>query len=148
MDFQINNLISQDTSLLIQEYSTTPIMNPVSSVVFTSNLIPIYQSQTPPIQIYTDGTVSNNSSNFNSLNILTDFIANNMSFVPFIQYAPAIYRFLSLKPNSEIRNLDLQVFWMNKKNGTLKPLYVGVGGSCSIKLFLTKTFKFNSLKDN
>lgn len=139
MDYQLNILISQDKTMLAQEYSTVPLWNPISSVVFTTNLIPVYSSSTPPIQIYTNGTLSNNSSTSNFLNIVTDFVGSDLTFVPYIQYASQIYRFLSLKPNAEIRNIDLQVFWLNKNNGILKPLYLNVGGSCQMKLFLTKS---------
>ena len=139
MDYQLNNLISQDKTMLAQEYSTVPLWNPISSVVFTTNLIPVYSSSTPPIQIYTNGTLSNNSSTSNFLNIVTDFVGSDLTFVPYIQYASQIYRFLNLKPNAEIRNIDLQVFWLNKNNGVLKPLYLNVGGSCQMKLFLTKS---------
>lgn len=138
MDFQLNNLISQSPSALIQDYSTIALWNPISSIIFTTNLIPIYQSQTPPIQVYENGQILNNSSNFNYMNVLTDFVANDMQFVPYIQYSASVYRYLSLKPNAEIRNIDLQVYWQNKNTGKLKPLYLGVGGSASIKLFLSR----------
>jgi hypothetical protein len=138
MDYQLNNLISQSSTALTQDYSTVALWNPVSSIIFTSNLIPIYQSQTPPIQIYENGQIANNSSNFNYLNVLTDFIANDLQFVPYVQYSASVYRYLSLKPNTDIRNIDLQVYWQNKGNGKLKPLYMGVGGTCSVKLFLSR----------
>jgi len=54
-DFQINNLISDDLDLLTQEYKTIELWNPVSSIVFTSNMLPTYQSVTAPIQVYIDG---------------------------------------------------------------------------------------------
>lgn len=138
MDYQLNNLISQDLTSMTQDFATDMILNPVSSIVFTSNLIPIYQSTTPPIQIYVDGIVSSQNSSYNFLNILTDFIANDMQFVLYIQYSPSIYRYLGLKQNTEIRNIDLRVFWQNKNTGILKPLYIGVGGSCSIKLYFAR----------
>lgn len=53
MDYQLNNLISQDSTVLSQDYSTVALWNPVSSGVFTSTEIPIYHSQTPPIEIIT-----------------------------------------------------------------------------------------------
>lgn len=89
MDYQINNL---NKNTITQEYSTTMLWNPISSIVFTTNILPIYSSQTPPIQIFENGVLKNNSSNFNFLNILTDFIGNDLSFVPYIQYAPTVYR--------------------------------------------------------
>lgn len=139
-DYQLNNLLSSNPALLTQDYSTVMLWNPVSSVVFTTNLLPIYQSQTPPIQIYKHGTIVNSNSTYNFLNILTDFIGDELNFTPYIQYSADIYRFLSLKHNTEIRNIDLQVFWNNKNTGEKKPLYLGVGGSCSVKILLTKNF--------
>jgi hypothetical protein len=78
MDYQLYNLISRDTTLLEQDYSTVAMWNPISSVIFTSNLLPIYASETPPIQVYQNGPLLNTSSNSNCLNILTDFVANDI----------------------------------------------------------------------
>lgn len=138
MDYQLNNLISQNRGVLMQDYSTVALWNPVSSIIFTSNLIPVYQSETPPIQVYANGKLENNSSTSNSLSILTDFIGNDLTFIPFVQYAPAVYRFISLKPSLEIKNIDLHVYWMNKNSGKLNLLYLGVGGSASVKLLLSR----------
>ncbi len=137
MDYQLNNLISQDKNKLIQDFSTVAIWNPVSSVVFTSSLIPICESETPPIKLFADGKAVDESTTSNKLDILTDFIGNDLCFVPYIQYAPAQYRYVALKQNAELKNLDLQVYWQNKNNGGLKPIYMGVGGSVSVKLLLT-----------
>jgi hypothetical protein len=65
MDYQLNNLISQDTALLSQEYTTVPLWNPVSSVIFRSNLLPTNSSQTPPLQAYVNGKNTSNSSSIN-----------------------------------------------------------------------------------
>lgn len=138
MDYQLNNKISQNRNVLEQDFGTVSLWNPVSSVIFTSNLIPVYQSQTPPIQIFTNGKLLNNSSTSNSLSILTDFIGNDLTFVPYIQFAPAVYRYISLKPSQEIKNIDLHVYWQNKNNGVLKPLYMGVNGSASVKLLFSR----------
>jgi hypothetical protein len=138
--YQMNNKMSVSKTTLTQDYSTVSVWNPVSSIVFTSNLIPIYESQTPPMQIFTNGVLSNTSSTYKSMNLLTDFVANDMDFTPYVQYAPSIYRFLSLKPNITIKNIDLQVFWMNKHTGELNKLYLGVGGTFTTKIYLTKNF--------
>jgi hypothetical protein len=53
-----------------------------------------------------DGQLSNNQYR---LNISTDFMANEMHFVPYVQYAPSIYRYL-------------EVYWTNKNTGLLQPL--------------------------
>jgi hypothetical protein len=136
-DYQLNNMISDDPSYITQEYKTIELWNPVSTVVFTTNTLPIYESVSAPLQIYLDGQLSDNNSSYNFLNVMTDFIGNEMLFVPYIQYAPTIYRFLNLKPNNDIRNIDVQVFWMDKNSGKLRKLYLIPGGSCSLKLYIT-----------
>lgn len=138
MDFQANNLISDDPGVLMQEMSTISVWNPVSSLVFKSNLLPIYPSTTAPLQIYVDGKLSNNNTSYHFANIMTDFIGDNMIFTPFVQYEPSIYRFMSLKSNATIRNVDIQVYWLNKSTGELRPLYLVPGGSCSLKILFQK----------
>ena len=101
-------------------------------------MLPIDSSVTAPIQIYTDGVVSDNNSSYHFQNIVTDFVGDELTFVPFVQYAPSIYRFINLKPHNSIRNVDLEVLWLNKNTGKMMPLYLIVSGSCSVKIFLTK----------
>ena len=137
-DFQINNQISDDKDVLTQEYATVQLWNPVGAIVFTSNMLPIYETVTAPLQVYKDGQLSNNNTSYHFLNIMTDFLANDLQFSPFVQYAPSIYRFLNLKPKSTIRNVDLQVYWLNRNTGKLEPLYLVPGGSCSVKMYITK----------
>jgi len=91
MDFQLNNLISDDPSVMMQEMSTISVWNPISSIVFKSNLLPIYASVTAPLQVYENGLLSNNNTSYHFQNILTDFIGNDMIFTPFVQYAPSIF---------------------------------------------------------
>lgn len=64
MDVQLNNLVSADPNTLTQEYSTTGLWNPISSIVFTTNMIPVQSTTTPPVQIYKNG-VSNSSASYN-----------------------------------------------------------------------------------
>jgi hypothetical protein len=138
MDFQLNNSMCDDNTLLTQEYPTIELWNPISSIVFTTNLLPIYNSVTAPIQVYEDGQLLNNNTNYHFLNILTDFVGNELNFTPYVEYVPSIYRYIDLKPGSSIRNIDINVYWMNRFNGTLKPLFLVPGGSCAMKLFMTK----------
>ena len=138
MDFQLNNLITTDKSLMVQEYKTIELWNPVSSLVFTTDRMPIYESITSPLQVYIDGKLSNNNSGYHFKNILTDFIGNEMIFTPYVQYAPSVFRYMNLRPNSQINSIDLQVQWINKMTGEMRPLYLVPGGSCSLKLYITK----------
>jgi hypothetical protein len=67
-------------------------------------------------------------------------MANNddFSYKPNLLYNPsAEYRRISLTSNRPINNIDIQVFWRNKR-GELKPFYVWSGGSASIKILFEK----------
>lgn len=126
-----------DKYIIYQNYSSVNRWNPVQSLVFTTNLIPIYSSVTPQIQIYKDGQISNNTSNYNFMNIITDFIANDEKFQPFIQYSAQIYRFIALKDGSSIQNLDISIFWLKKSDGSINQLYLSCNSNASVKLLIT-----------
>ena len=138
MNVQINNLISVDHNLLTQDYSTYAVWNPVQSIIFTSNLLPCHPSITPQIQLYQDGVLKPNNSSFNFLNILTDFIGDNEEFKPFVQYNASIYRWIGLKSGASIKDIDIQIYWMNKFSGEIFPVMIGAGGSASVKILITK----------
>ncbi len=135
-EFQFCNIMSKDKSVLTQEFNSISIWNPIASVIFTSDMLPIYSSRTPPIQQFIDGVITNTDSNLNVSNIVTDFMANDMIFSPYIEYEPSVYRFISLKPNTELRTVDFKVFWINKHDGLMRPVNILPGGSCSCKLYL------------
>lgn len=139
-DYQINNLMSSDPDNLTQDYSTITSWNPIGSMVFTTNLLPVYSSVVPPSSFYTDGVLNNSNTNYNALNIVTDFIADELNFVPYVQYSPSIFRYICLQPNAQLRTIDLSVYWSNKLTDKLKPVYIPVGSSCSVKLFFTTNF--------
>ena len=74
-DYQINNQISNDPNLLSQEYVSVQLWNPVAKIVFTSNVLPIYETVTSPLQIYEDGHLSNNNINvFAGSHVASDFL--------------------------------------------------------------------------
>lgn len=139
MDIQLNNLISADQTKLTQEYCTTGLWNPVSSIVFTTNMIPIVSTSTPPIQEYKNG-VSNSSATCNFLNIITDFVGNDLNFTQngFMQYDSQNNRYIALKDKQEIKNLDVNVYWINKLTGVMNPIYLGPSGFSSVKILLCK----------
>ena len=136
-NFQLD-LRMMKNNILQQELSSVGLWNPVNSIVFTSNMIPIEPSANPPIQIYKDGILQTGTSSNTSLNVLTDFVGNDLLFKPYVIYSPTVYRYIDLKPNTEIRNIDLQVFWRDKNSGKYRPLYLASGGSCSVKLLFVK----------
>lgn len=139
MDVQLNNLISSDPNTLTQEYDTTGLWNPISSVIFTTNMIPVKSTNAPPVQIYKDG-ISTSSASFNFMNIITDFIGNDLNFTKngFMMYESQNNRYIALKDRQQIKDLDVHVYWIDKLTGSLHPVYISPGSFSSIKILLTK----------
>ena len=138
-DYQLNLGIFSNTGIMTQEIPSIGILNPISSIFFTSNLIPIEKTISPTIQIYSEGQLVQNNSSYSFVNQITDFIGDNLSFSPFVQYSPTIYRYVNLIPGTSIQNIDLQVFYQNKNTGLIKTLYLAPGGSSSVKILITNS---------
>jgi len=128
-------------STITQEYSTTSSWNSVESIVFTSTLLPIISSQIALPTLYVNGAVINNNTSNGSLNIITDLVADNFQFKPFLLYVPSgQYRWISLLPNRPIRHIDLQIYFL-LKDGSYTPLRLPTGASMSMKLLFSKNFQ-------
>lgn len=129
-----------DSGTFTQDYSTIQQFSPISSVVFTTSLLPIYSSVTPGVNIYSNNVLVDNSTTYNFKPILTDFSATDLIFQPVLQYSAVIYRWIDLKPNQTINQLDLYVYWLNKFTGLYVPLYLHLGGSASIKILISNKY--------
>lgn len=126
----INNI----TYLLCeQEYSTTSIWSPVSSVVFTTNTMPIISELLSAPTIYINGDKYQSTTNTGISNVITDFEATNMMYTPFLSYQPSIYRYVELYGSSPLTTIDIRCFWKNKV-GQLIPFYLNSGCSASLKV--------------
>ena len=131
----LNNFI-----VVPQEYSTINNWTPVSSLVFTSQYIPVIANQFSNIQTYLNGQLiqlSSTSSNFS--NVITDIaVDDTTSYVPTVIYNPsAEYRMISMKNTSRLTCIDFQVWWKTKL-GSLFPFFLGAGGHASIKILFRK----------
>lgn len=142
-NYQLNFLLSDDGETITQELPSVGTWSPVSSVVFTTNLLPIHASAIPPTQLYKKNQLINSSSNDNSLQIITDFIGNDLICTPLILYSPSVYRYMDLRNGSVIKDIDLQVYWINKNTGRYHPLTLSSGGTCSVKILLSKKHTIN-----
>lgn len=131
---------------LRQEISTIDAWCPISSIVFTSNQLPIILSQ------FSSTNTSGNSTDTNLIGnrfalVITDLMTNQQGFRPNVIYNPsAEYRRLTLTGNMGIRNIDINVFWRSK-TGQLLPFRLPSGGSASIKLLFEKKDRTTKLKD-
>jgi hypothetical protein len=123
-----------------QEYPTLSNFNPVSSLVFTTSQLPIVpNSISAPLIFNNNQLVSDANQNSLTNQIITDMANNDdFSYKPNLLYNPsAEYRRISMTSNRPIYNIDIQVFWRDKK-GILHPFVVWSGGSASIKILFEK----------
>ena len=126
----INNI----TYLLCQqEYSTTSIWSPVSSVVFTTTTMPINAEQLSAPTIYNNGVKYQSTTTTGISSVITDFEATDMIYTPFLAYQPSIYRYVELYGSSPLTTIDIRCFWKNKV-GQLIPFYLNSGCSASLKI--------------
>jgi hypothetical protein len=143
----INNTITGDDGdkylVITQDFpSTDTIWSPISSIVFTSSLLPIVAEQLGQPIIFSDGNVSTPStSQANFQQTITDIalpLIRSSDYKGFVEYAPNPYRMISLSPaKQEIRQIDLSVFFKNRF-GVLTPCTLANGASVSLKILFRK----------
>ena len=124
---------------VIQEWSTISSWTPISSIVFTSNTIPIVSNQVSKPTVFLQGTtLGNYGNNSNFQQIITDMVTDDGFYKPNVVYNPtAEYRLIELQGNMPLTNFDVSIFWKNKI-GQLTPFYLGSGCTCTIKVLFTK----------
>lgn len=117
----------------IQEYSTVSNWNPVLSIVFTSNTLPMVAEQISAPIVYINNLTVHSTNTSNIANIISDFESNDGIYKPFIIYQPYIFRYKQLIGNAPLYNIDIQCYWKNRY-GNLIPFYLNSGGSGNLKL--------------
>lgn len=121
-----------------QELCTIGMWNPVASIAFTSTTLPVAQTLTGvPKQLSSnsDGMIGSGAPNV--INILSDFeipVSATNQYRPEISYVPqAEYRLVDMYENSDLRKLDISVFWKDRY-GNLNPFRIQPGCAASLKL--------------
>jgi hypothetical protein len=123
--------------------STDSIWSPISSIVFTSALLPIRAEQTGEPVLINENNLGDSApvSKAAFQPIITDISINMDSngaadYKEFIYYAPtAEYRLADFGPSKqEIRNIDVQVYWKCRMNNELYPISIPNSGSVSFKM--------------
>ena len=124
---------------IVQEYSTVALWTPVTSIVFTSNTLPIVANQvSAPLLFYNGKRYQSGGNNSNIAQIITDFVAENGIYKPNLVYIPsAQYRLVDLVGNSPLYNIDIEVFYKNRV-GVFIPLRLGSGGTATVKILFTR----------
>jgi hypothetical protein len=127
---------------VIQEYPTAPLWNPVTSILFSTALMPIVPELTAAPAIFTSGSgFTSSGNNSNLTNVLTDLevpLTFGWETKPTINYAPqAEYRLTDLFGTSPVSAINVVVYWKDKFGG-LHPLTLASGGSANIKIMFRR----------
>jgi len=129
-----------------QEFATLGTLgNPVSSIIFTSNLIPVAGTLvSTPVVFNAPSSITQQSSNSATSNILTDITVGltlGFEYKPSIIYNANPYRLLSMQSQGPLRQYDISVFY-KLHTGTLRPFMLAPGSCSSIKIgFIKKNSK-------
>jgi hypothetical protein len=120
-----------------QEYSTTSLWTPLTSIVFCSSTLPIVQNQISAPLYFVNGVAYSNNGSNNSAPIITDMAVTDGDYKPNLVYSPYVYRYIDLKGNRPIYSLDISVYWKDRY-GNLQPFKLSAGSTITIKLMFIK----------
>lgn len=125
-----------------QEFASLGVLgNPISSIIFTSNTIPISASLTSkPVIFNAPVNLSNQSANAGTTNILTDIIVGlteGFEYKPNINYTAQIYRLISLQSNQPLNSYDITLSWRDTY-GNIHPYFLSPGSRSTMKILFVK----------
>ena len=133
-----------------QDYtSTDSLWSPISSIVFTTSLIPVKTEATAqPVNLGSGNTgISAATSQSAFQPIITDIAIDtsqgtigSAAYRQSVYYAPvAEYRLADFAAsNQELRNIDIQVFWKGRLDNVLYPIRMYNMSSVNIKILFKK----------
>lgn len=123
---------------VVQECNTiTTALNPVASFVVTSASLSVLPTniESPSIQ-YNGQTFTGSNQNSATSTIITDFVSDN--YRPWLLYEPtAEYQFHDIQKSGDLKQIDLQVLWLDKFNNN-HAFYVSSGGTFYMKILWSK----------
>ena len=122
--------------VLPQEFSTIMAWSPFTSIVLTSNTLPVRPNIVNPALVYSDNQLvsQGDTSSTSNENIITDLTSSDGGYHSGLTYTPtAEYRMIDLLGNEPISNLDLNIYY-RQKNGKLIPYRMSAGDGMSIKI--------------
>jgi hypothetical protein len=124
-----------------QEGSTISLLNPISSIVFTTGLLPINPEIVGVPVSNNVGGIQSNSGAANLSPVMTDFqVPFNAlnTYKPNITYTPTgEYRLVDLIGTSPLNSIQISVFWKDYF-GNLNPFYLGAGCAGNIKILFRR----------
>jgi len=124
---------------IFQEQTSVNVWSPVTSIVFTSNTLPINSTNVCNPSIFVDGVSTNNNGNNSDVaQVITDFQAENNIYKNSCLYIPSgEYRYIDLMGTTPLYTIDINVFWKDKFGG-LQPFRLAAGCTASIKVMFER----------
>ena len=129
---------------ITQDYkSIDSLWSPISSIVFTTSLLPVKTESASQPNILGTGNLGNSAPTSKSAfePIITDIALDTAvggadDYRQFIYYAPsAQYRLADFSTSKqEIRNIDIQVYWKNRLDNKLYPVNMFNLSSVNLKI--------------
>lgn len=138
----ILNLTTYNALQTYQEGSTVCMMNPISSVVFTTALLPVVPSNVAvPLVFNSNNNLLNGGNNANISPVISDFVvavdATNR-YKPNIVYVPTgEYRLFNLYGSSPVNSIEISAYWKDNFGG-LHPIYLNSGCGANLKLLFRR----------
>jgi len=133
---------------MTQDYrSTGSLWSPVDSIVFTTNLMPVFNEQQAPPNVLGGYNIGNSApvsqSAFQPVmaDVSVDLSTNPEGYRNFIYYSPtAEFRMADFQKGhgQELRTIDIQIFWKDRLSNQLIPISMFNLSSVNIKLMFRK----------
>ena len=132
-----------------QDYSSVDsLWSPISSIVFTTTLLPVKAEATGQPNVLGTGNIGTSAATTQAAfqPIITDISLDtsqpggNDLYRKFIYYAPAAeYRLSDFgSSKQDIRNIDIQVYWKNRLDSQLYPINMANLSSVGIKVMFKR----------
>jgi hypothetical protein len=125
-----------------QAFSTGPTMTPITSIIFTTSLLPVLPSLLGVPQLFSGSNFGViNQDNNNIINTVTDLEVNLVrgdEYLPNVIYEPtAEYRLLDLQSNAPLSAIQISVVWKDIF-GQLHDFYLQNGCGATLKVMFRK----------
>ena len=137
--------------IMYQEQSSIALLNPIQSLVFTSSLLPVQESNVSAPKIFgADNRLAQSNNNVNIAPIISDFevpFSADNTYRPSVEYAPVSeYRLIDLYGSSPVSAIEISVYYKDQF-GNLRPFILNSNCKANIKIcFRRKDFNVASLK--
>ena len=144
-DNNVSEIGSDNIISMIQEFSCTSNWTAVSSIVLTTNSIPISSTITLPPQVFSSTQIvnTNDRQTINAISDFTVILDTGVEYLPSVSYAPSYPRYIDMKSHKSLDTIDIAVRWRDVY-GNIRPLYLYPGCQCDIKIALvSKDFAIN-----